>query len=153
MEGDFSQTIMTSWRSPAEDDNELLSFLGTMTVRFNVLELYLSIFIALKMKINMKGETYDHISNEMMFLEKVKILGSYLPDGLKSRLKKINTNRNKIIHGLFSLNMKSKKITKQYKKKTIDNLNHFLFEVNTEISNLCKEIHKIIIHPIKLEEN
>lgn len=150
---DIQVTAVSGAASPAENDPELLIALGTMTVRFNVLENYLSDLIATKSGMILKGSSYDYISKEMMFFQKTKLAGNFISEPIQKRLMKLNDSRNKIIHGLYSQNMGSKKISLSYRNEVIEDLVNYVNGLNTEISELCIEIHNIMIYPLKLGGN
>ncbi len=147
---DIQIIAMSGYVSPAENDGELLKLLGVMTIRFNILERNLSTLIALKMSMSMVGDSWDYIPEEMSFSQKVKLSTQYIPVEVKTRLFILNSKRNKIIHGLFSMNGGSKKIIVTHKKTQIDNIIEFLSEINTEISDLATETHNIMSFPLKL---
>lgn len=149
---DDIQIISTTAGSPAENDQDLLKALGTMTVRFNVLENYLSNLIAIKAHMLLIGPSYEYISKEMMFFQKIKLAGNFITDPIKSRLMKLNDSRNKIIHGLYTANGATGKISLSYRNEIIEDLIDFVQRLNEEISNLGIEIHKIMIYPHKLGE-
>lgn len=147
---DIQITAILGAVSPAETDPKLITSLGTMTVRFNVLEDYLSTLITTKTGMLLKGPTYDYISKEMMFFQKVKLAGTFIPESIQKRLLELNNNRNKIIHGLYSANGKTGLISLNYRNEVIDDLTEFVNGLNKGISDLSNEIHNIIIYPNKL---
>ncbi len=148
--GDIQIIAVSGQVSPAEKDEELVKLLGVLAMRFNILETYLSNMLGLKMGIMLKGESYDYISEEMSFLQKIKLSSTYLPIEIKSRLTSINKKRNKILHGTFLQNHTTKEIKLRYKKEEIKNINKFTVSLNAEISGLSGEIHNIMIRPNKL---
>ncbi len=149
---DDIQIIATTAGSPAENDQELLKVLGTMTARFNVLENYLSNLIATKSHILLTGPSYEYISKEMMFFQKLKLSGNFITEPIKSRLMSLNDSRNKIIHGLYSANGGTGIISLRYRNQVIENFTPFVQDLNEEISALSIEIHNIMIYPQRLGE-
>ncbi len=150
---DIQITAVSGAVSPAEADEELLKALGTMTVRFNVLENYLSTLIATKSHMLLIGPSYDYISKEMMFFQKIKLAATHLTEPIRNRLMELNNRRNKIIHGLYSTNGATGQISLSYKNEVIENLNEFVNSISEEISALSIEIHNVIIYPHKLGGN
>ena len=149
---DDIQIIATTAGSPAENDQGLLKILGTMTVRFNILENYLSNLIAMKTGMLLNGPSYEYISREMMFFQKIKLSGNFITEAIKSRLMTVNDKRNKIIHGLYSANGGTGRIRINYRNEVIEDLSQFVQELNEEISSLSTEIHNIMIYPHRLGE-